>query len=139
MPERSSSSVRVVFADREKILEGLRAAVADLAARNPEVEEIILFGSLARGDLTPRSDADLLVVLQRAEDDPRDRIPRYMPRRCPVPVDVFPFTRAEVDERVRAGDHFFARILREGIRIYPSARQPDSPSSPASGGSPRSC
>ncbi len=38
-------------------------AVADLARRWPEIERVYLFGSLARGQAMPGSDADLIVVV----------------------------------------------------------------------------
>ena len=99
----------------------MRAAVTALVEAHPEIEEVHLFGSLARGDMTPRSDADLLVILREASDPPRDRIPRYLPDHTPVPVDVFPFTRAEIEARRREGDRFLTRVFTEAIRLYPPA------------------
>jgi predicted nucleotidyltransferase len=115
----SSITARVVFHDRAAVIEKLRVVARELAARRPEVEEVWLFGSLARGDSTARSDADLLVVLSEGKGRPRGRIPRYMPDDPPVPVDVFPFTREELEERVRDGDAFFRRALGEGFRLFP--------------------
>ena len=93
--------------------------VVDAIVRAFDPIEVVLFGSIARGDLTPRSDADLLVILRAADDPPRHRVPRYLPADSSVPLDVFPFTRAELDERVSEGNPFFVRALREAVRIYP--------------------
>lgn len=56
-----------------------------------DVLAVILFGSLARGDHTGFSDADLLVVLSRSDKPFLDRIPALLPRGVEVQVDVFPF------------------------------------------------
>jgi predicted nucleotidyltransferase len=75
------------------------AYAASLLAGHPEVEEIIVFGSFATHTHAPGSDLDLLIVLTHADRAIRDRIPDLLPRRFPVPVDLFPYTRAELAER----------------------------------------
>ncbi len=70
-------------------------AKRDLAAR-PEVEEVRLIGSLARDDWSARSDADLVVLVDRASDRPAFRSQRYAPSgKVPVPVDILVYTREE--------------------------------------------
>jgi len=65
----------------------------------PEIDEIIVFGCFETGNYAPGSDLDLLIVLSRSTRSVRDRIPEYMPDEFPVPVDLFPFTRAELADR----------------------------------------
>ena len=55
-----------------------------------EIEQVILFGSLARGEGAPVSDADLLVILSWSVQQFLERIPRYLPVGLPVDVGVFP-------------------------------------------------
>ena len=69
-----------------------------LAAR-PEVEEIIVFGSFADRTFVPGSDLDVFLVLTASPHSIRDRIPIYLPDAFPVPMDVFPFTREEIEAR----------------------------------------
>ena len=65
-----------------------------------EVEEVIVFGSFENDTYAPGSDLDVFIVLSEADDSPRDRIARFLPdKSLDVPVDVFPFTRAEMEER----------------------------------------
>src|SRR5215468_5296711 len=78
MPRRSSSSSGVVFLDRARALAEVQRAVTALVDRRPGVREVWLYGSLARGDATPRSDADLLVVLDEDARRPMDRIPEFL-------------------------------------------------------------
>lgn len=91
-----------------------------LIARDLRIEQVILFGSLARGDYTARSDADICVILRG--DDPRrsmDRIPEYLAAfsGAPVPVDVLVYTRAEVERMRREGRQFVRDILKQGITL----------------------
>jgi predicted nucleotidyltransferase len=78
MPNRSSSSSGVAFLDRERALADVRRAVTALVAGRAGVREVWLFGSLARGNATPRSDADLLIVLEQDARRPMDRIPEFL-------------------------------------------------------------
>jgi predicted nucleotidyltransferase len=72
----------------------------DLLAEHPEIEEVIVFGSFENDTYAPGSDLDVFIVLRDASDRPRERIARFLPDRSfTVPVDVFPFTRSEMEER----------------------------------------
>jgi predicted nucleotidyltransferase len=72
----------------------------ELLATHSEVEEIIVFGSFENNTYAPGSDLDVFIVLREANDRPRDRIPRFLPKKSLiVPVDVFAFTRGEMEER----------------------------------------
>ncbi len=85
--------------------------------QHPEIEEILLFGSLARGDAVPGSDADLLVILSSASQPFMERITQYMPTGLSVGVDVFPYTREEIDRMVAEGNCFIRQAIREGITL----------------------
>lgn len=118
MPRPSSSSSAARFLDKQEVLARLIALARQALASDPNIREVRLFGSLAKDAYTPRSDADLLIVL---ESDTRrrrmDRIPEYLKyfQTAPVPVDIFPYTRAEIEAAEAEGDLFVERILREGI------------------------
>jgi predicted nucleotidyltransferase len=72
---------------------------ARLLRERPEVEEIVVFGSFAEGRWAPGSDLDVFLALGRADRPIRDRVPDYLPGPFPVGVDLFPFTRGEIEER----------------------------------------
>jgi len=103
MQQPSSSSVRIHWLDSERTTEMLRVAVRQMMARQPEVERVLLFGSLARGQAVPGSDADLLVVLSAADEPFIERIPSYLPTGAPIGVDVFPYTQQEIDRMLAEG------------------------------------
>lgn len=91
------SSVVIKSVDLVRIRRATDGYARALLARDPNVEEIIVFGSFANDTYAPGSDLDLFIVLREANDSPRDRIPQFLPdKSLSVPVDVFAFTRAEM-------------------------------------------
>jgi predicted nucleotidyltransferase len=89
-----------------------------LTHRRPEIERVLLFGSLATGRAVPGSDADLLMILTHSDLPFLSRIPRYMPEGCGIAVDVFPYTHAEIEAMQAADNHFLKRALAEGLEIF---------------------
>jgi predicted nucleotidyltransferase len=97
MRRRSLSSVKIISVDAAKVRQRVDEYARELLATCAEVQEIIVFGSFENETYAPGSDIDLFIVLREADDSPRDRIPRFLPdKSLGVPVDVFPFTRAEI-------------------------------------------
>ena len=106
MPRRSSSFAGAAYLDREGRIEELRLVACRAAARLPAPRRVILFGSLVAGIPTPRSDADLLVVLSESDyREPRDRVPEMLRALRPLlcPVDLFVLTREEFDRHSSEG------------------------------------
>lgn len=89
-----------------------------MGSARPEVREIRLFGSLARGERNPYADADLLVVVDRCDLPFRDRAPLYKPVDAPVPTDVTVCTLAELDREAAAGNSFVRWMLAESLPLY---------------------
>ena len=84
----------------------------------PETVEVILFGSLAAGIPTPRSDADLLVILSASPHArPRERIPALLEALGPIPcpVDLFALTKEEVDRS--RGHPLLREALEKGVSL----------------------
>ncbi len=125
MLEQSSSGVTVRFLDGPKAIGLLRERSQSLVEKDPRVQRVLLFGSLAKGNYGARSDADLCVVLSE-DDRPQwfDRIPDYLDAflGCGLPVDVFIYTEAELDLMRRNQNPMVRTIDRDGITL--SARSP---------------
>ncbi|MBI2941886.1 MAG: nucleotidyltransferase domain-containing protein [Chloroflexi bacterium] len=95
-----------------RLIERLVAALAP--------ERVYVFGSQARGDATPESDFDLLVVVPESKE-PTYRLAqtayRAMGRRN-LSVDVLVMAREEFERRSRAVASLPATVLREGKMLY---------------------
>jgi uncharacterized protein len=92
------SSVEIKSVNLAEVRRRTDEYARELLATHPEVEEVIVFGSFVEGNYAPGSDLDVFIVLQKADEPPRERIARFLPTQFPVPVDPFPFTRAEMAE-----------------------------------------
>jgi predicted nucleotidyltransferase len=120
MQRKSSNSAGATYLNREERIEALRAAARRAANRMPAVRRVILFGSHARGIPTPRSDADLLVVVETSpHPEPRDRVPEALNamRPLPCPLDLFVLTAAEFEMREREGDPLLREVLAGGLDL----------------------
>ncbi len=117
MPRPSSNSVKIYWLDSQNVMEKLTVAARQMKARHPEIEQILLFGSLARGEAVPGSDADLLVILSSTTQPFLERIAHYLPTGLPLGIDVFPYTQDEIDRMLAAGNHFVIQAFREGIAL----------------------
>jgi predicted nucleotidyltransferase len=83
---------------------------------------IVLFGSLARGDGTAMSDADVLLILARSSKPFHARIPDYLRSGIGIPMDVFPYTLVEARRMLSEGMGVVPVALREGIWLLDRAR-----------------
>lgn len=110
----SSDGVRVFKAfDRERLLSQLRSWAADLQRHRPEIMRIGLFGSYARGDYAPGSDADVLVLVHDCDEPCWFLRPlAYDTSSLPVAVDLLVYTDEEA-RRWSERSAWFRHILAE--------------------------
>ena len=101
-------------------------------------EQVILFGSRARGDARPDSDVDLLVVESepfgagRCRHAETVRLCQALPA-TPVARDILVYSRDEIERWRGSLNHVAARALREGRVLYAKDRGGPPPASPPSG------
>lgn len=100
MPRSSPSSAGATYLDKHRRIEDLRQAARRAQARVPSIGRVILFGSLVSGTPTPRSDADLLIVVARSQHArAADRVPELLRALSPLPcpVDLFVVTTDDLE------------------------------------------
>jgi predicted nucleotidyltransferase len=82
-------------------------------------EKIILFGSAAKGDAAPGSDADFLIIKSDTPSFSADRIMEVSSLiERDVPVDFLIYRPEEFEKRVSIGDPFIGLILKQGKVLY---------------------
>ncbi len=97
--------------------------MAQVIVEAADPEQVILFGSRARGDADVDSDVDLIVVESMPFGADRDRgaeetrLWRALAQ-FHVPKDILVFSRAEADYWRDSLNHVLARALREGKVLY---------------------
>lgn len=89
-----------------------------MAEQHPEVSEVWLFGSVARGEALPGSDADLFVVLDACDLPFLERSLEYQPEFCGVGVDIFAYTREELAVMKKLGHPFLRGIQTDGLCLF---------------------
>lgn len=115
MPEKSSNFVKVVFADKGKVMRQLHRFVTELKRTRSEVEMVGLFGSYATDTFGPASDVDLLIILRQSNKRFLDRIPDFFPDNLSICCDVFPYTNEEMERMQAQNNPWIRHILKEAV------------------------
>lgn len=115
MLNKSSNSVKVVFADKANVLRQLKHYAKSIKQMHPEVERVGYFGSYANDTYGPASDVDLLIILRRSDKRFLDRIPDYIPENMSVSCDVFPYTVEEIENMKQKENPWIRHILGEAV------------------------
>lgn len=111
--------VRVFRLDRAGVLERLRRSADRLLRERPEIVAVWLFGSLARNEALPGSDADLLIVVRDGAGPFLERSDTVAPyfAGSGVGCDVLVYTQSEVDRLSEARRSLVGTALREGVLL----------------------
>jgi len=94
-------------------------------AEDPLVLAVVLFGSLARGEATAMSDADLLILLRDSPRPFHERAPDFLRSGVGIGLDLFPYTLSEATQALHEGWGVVAIALREGIWLVDKERVKD--------------
>jgi predicted nucleotidyltransferase len=103
----------------DDLLQHLASRIAEVA----DPEEVILFGSRARGTHHDRSDVDLIIIEREPFGPDRSRRAeaariRHALRGLSIPMDLLLFSRDEVEYWRDSLNHVLSRALREGKVLY---------------------
>ena len=97
----------------------LARAIEALAKAAPTAEQIVLFGSHARGQAGPESDLDFLVIEPAVDNRASEMVRlRRALRPLRVPVDILVYSRAEVDRWGKQPGTALYWALREGRVVH---------------------
>lgn len=107
---------RIFSFDQEARVQVLKGAAQALGER-PEVLAVVLFGSLARGEATAMSDADLFLLLSQSPFPFPERLVRYRPEGVRG-VEVFPYTWEEAEALLAEGLGPIGPALKEGLVLF---------------------
>lgn len=111
----SYGSVKVFWLNKELLNEQIDKIAAKLAAENPQVKEIILFGSLAENKATAFSDIDIAIIVSDTSErfiDRQDKFINYF-QGLGLDIDIFVYTEKELEQK----NDFVNLALAKGKRI----------------------
>jgi predicted nucleotidyltransferase len=102
-----------------ELLEQMTEAIVQAVAP----EQIVLFGSQARGSAGPYSDVDLLVITAEGFGPHRSRLKEFVRisksvAKFGMPTDILLYSQQEVEDWKGSRNHITTRALQEGKVIY---------------------
>jgi len=111
------------------VLEDFVKRVSDFA---PEVQTVLLFGSVARGEATPRSDVDILVLVPNSEEErfkklmnSVDELASDVSGRHPAKLVPVVMMVKDFEESIKEKKRLAIDILKDGIVIFGQERYYD--------------
>ncbi len=111
----NTAEVRFFKLDYRSVTEELKGYAE--RAINRGALTVILVGSLARGDYTAFSDADVVVIADNVPSRPMDRIKDFLDPTLSVDVEPRVYTRDEILEMARCGSKVVEEIASYGILL----------------------
>lgn len=102
------------------VVRGLRDMLGD------ELSQVVLFGSLARGEATPKSDVDLLIVLDEKEEEKiQKRIRSELEKKWGADFSLIFRSTDQIEDMKRGGKPLYEEIQRDGVVIYRRKSSPE--------------
>jgi len=108
--------LKILSVNKEELTRELKR-IAHLLKKGKDVERVLLFGSFAKGNFTPSSDLDILIIVNRS-DLPfikrRDRFAPYF-EHLPFDANILVYTEDEL-EKIKDSP-FIKDILSHSIEL----------------------
>lgn len=110
-----SSEIKLFEPDYEAIMRELKEYAEKTVKRGALA--VILIGSLARGDYTAFSDADVIIVVEESGERPIDRIIKYLEPSASVDIEPRVYTTKEIQAMAKRGARIIKEIIEHGILL----------------------
>ncbi|MCD6488907.1 MAG: nucleotidyltransferase domain-containing protein [Desulfurococcales archaeon] len=117
MQKKSSGSVEIKLfkLDYKRILDELKSYARRVIGRGARA--VILIGSLARGDYTAFSDADIIIIVNNAPSNPLDRIKEFIDPSLSIDLQPRVYTFQEFIEMARQRSRIVRETIEHGILL----------------------
>jgi len=107
---------------RKEVLEKELKRIVSILRKKYKPEKVILFGSLANGNVEEWSDIDLFIV-KKTEKRYLDRVGEILHLTHPkVGMDIFVLTPSEVKKSLEEGNLYIQEIISQGKVVYEKSR-----------------
>ena len=108
----NSAEVKLFKLDYAAILKALKAYAKRALEKN--VKAVILIGSLAKGNYTAFSDADVVIISDSVPEDLLDRIKIFLDPTLPIDVQPRVYTTQEILKMARQKRRIIEEIVKHG-------------------------
>ncbi|MEM2927228.1 MAG: nucleotidyltransferase domain-containing protein [Candidatus Bathyarchaeia archaeon] len=83
---------------------------------------VILVGSLARGDYTAFSDADIIIIVMESCERPMDRVMEYLEPKALIDIEPRVYTMKEIQVMMKRREKIIEEIAEYGILLHGDRR-----------------
>ena len=114
MQKKSSSTadVKLLKLNYSEVMRKLREYAERAVAKGART--VILIGSLARGDYTAYSDADVVIVADNVPERPIDRLAEFIDPTLPIDLEPRVYTTREIIKMAEEGMRVVKEIISYG-------------------------
>ena len=114
MQKKSSSTadVKLLKLNYSEVMRKLREYAERAVAKGART--VILIGSLARGDYTAYSDADVVIVSDNVPERPIDRLAEFIDPTLPIDLEPRVYTTREIIKMAEEGRRVVKEIISYG-------------------------
>lgn len=114
--KKSCGSAKIFWLDKDLLYSKINIVAAKISASCPEVNKIILFGSILNNKALASSDIDILIIVNDTKDRFIDRPVRYMDffKGIGMATDIFVYT----EEETTMGIPIIDTVLETGRILY---------------------
>jgi predicted nucleotidyltransferase len=109
----------ILSVNYDELIQTLKEISARIKDKFDFVLKIYLFGSFAKGNYTPESDLDILIVLSRCDlpfIERRDLFVDFF-KEIPFDLNIFAYTEDEIGEMIAQKNLFITEVLEETVEI----------------------
>ena len=117
--EKSLGSVKIQSVDYNALLETIKGNACTIKAQYPLVTNVFLFGSFYKGNYTPESDIDILIIVKKTEVSflqRRDVFINFF-HNIPFDVNILVYTQREIKKMEKEGNPFITSIMNNSIDL----------------------
>ncbi len=116
---QSLDSVQILSVDYNALIKSLKKACRKIRENHPDTLKVLLFGSFAKGDYTPESDIDILIIVRQTDIPFLERRDTFLDFLKDIPFDlnILVYTEAELKKMLDEGNLFIRQVMKEAREL----------------------
>ncbi|MBI5970646.1 MAG: nucleotidyltransferase domain-containing protein [Deltaproteobacteria bacterium] len=111
--------MKILSVDYDALMDALKTASCEIKKAHPLAVRILLFGSFCRGNYTPESDIDLLIILKETGVPflrRKDAFSDFF-KQIPFDLNMLVYTEKEIGDMLKDGNPFIGDIMEEATEL----------------------
>lgn len=119
LQERYLGSVKIQSVDYNALMGTLKRIAAIIKITHPHVKKVYLFGSFSKGNYTPESDVDVLIIVKHTDMPFLQRGDSFLDpfKDVPFDVNILVYTEDEIKMMQKREYPFIRQITNEALEL----------------------